>query len=350
LQVYNDDLIVGTQGRSLWILDDVTPLQQLASARPSNPLHLYRPRDAVRADRSQGGGAGGREVQLEAPATGAAFHVFLRDSMIQSYTVEVRTAAGAIIRTLTTDSADSKRRQQPTLPTKRGAHVVVWDLTWPGPLMAPDQVLWGYTGGIRVVPGDYEVRMIASGTVQSHRFKVLADPRLSDVTAADYSAQFETARQLRDTLESLNRSLETMRGVRTQAKASLEQATKAGVGSELAPLHASLDASLDSLERVMTEPRIKVTYDVLRFGGRLDNQLAEVYGNVTGTNGYIHGGPEGRPTTGAVERSGELVGQWGPLVQRFDAVLNREVAAFNAKVAALGVAPIVMPRKPKPIA
>ncbi len=350
LQLYDDDLIVGTQGRSLWILDDLTSLQQLAQTRPSTALHLFAPRDLVRADRSQSGGSGGRETVLDAPPAGAVFNLWLRDSVTSPYTIEVRTAAGALVRTLTTDSAESRRRQQPILPVKAGAHAVVWDLTWPGPLMAADQVLWGYTGGIRVVPGSYEVRLVSAAVTQAHRFTVKADPRLTDVSQSDYIAQFETARQLRDTLESLNRALETMRGVRAQAKASLEQAAKAGVAAELAPLAAALGARLDSLEQLMTEPRIKVTYDVLRFGGRLDNQLAETYGNVTGTNGYIHGGPEGRPTAGATQRTGELVGQWTPMVQRLESVLTTDVAAFNAKVSALGVAPIVIPRKPKPIA
>ncbi len=350
LQLWNDDLIVGTQGRSLWILDDLTPLQQLAESRPTGAVHLFRPRDAVRADRGQGGGAGGREVAIDAPPNGAVLHVALRDSVITPYALEVRTAGGAVVRSFTTDTAESRRRQQPVLPVKAGTHAVVWDLTWPGPLMAADQVLWGYTGGIRVVPGEYEVRLVADGVTQSHRFRVLPDPRLGDVTGADYVAQFETARQLRDTLEALNRSLETMRGVRAQARASMEQATKAGVASELAPLATALEASLDSLERLMTEPRIKVAYDVLRFGGRLDNQLAEVYANVTGTNGYIHGGPEGRPTTGAVQRSGELVTQWTPIARRVEAVLTTDVARFNAKVQSLGVAPIVVPRRAKPIA
>ena len=349
LQLHDNDLVVGTQGRSLWILDDVTPLQQLAESRPVGAAHLFKPRDVVRADRSQGGGAGGREVALDGPPNGAAFHLFLRDSMTTPYTIEVRTAAGEVVRTLTTDTTESRRRQQPVLPLKRGMHAVVWDLTWPGPLMAPDQVLWGYTGGIRAVPGEYEVRLVAGIATQSHRFRVLADPRLTDVTAADYASQFTVSRQLRDTLESLNKSLETMRGVKAQARASLEQATKAGVASELAPLATALEARLDSLERLMTEPRIKVAYDVLRFGGRLDNQLAETYANVTGTNGYIHGGPEGRPTAGATQRAGELVSQWAPMAKRLEEVLNRDVAAFNAKVSALGVAPIVLPRK-KPIA
>ena len=349
LQLWNDDLIVGTQGRSLWILDDLSPLQQVADAKPRAAAHLFRPRDVVRADRSQGGGAGGREAPLDAPPNGAVFHIVLRDSVPAPYSIEIRTGDGALIRTFTADTAESRRRQQPALPMKGGAHAVVWDLTWPGPLMAPDQVLWGYTGGIRVVPGEYEVRLIEGGATQQHKFRVLPDPRL-ETTAADYVAQFETARQLRDTLESRNRALETLRGVRVQARASLDQATKAGVASELTPLANTLNARLDSLEQLMTEPRIKVTYDVLRFGGRLDNQLAETYGNVTGTNGYIHGGPEGRPTAGAVQRTGELVMQWTPMSRRLDEVLLNDVAAFNAKVSALGVAPIAVPRRGKPIA
>jgi hypothetical protein len=336
LQLWNDDL-------------SVSPLQQLADARPTTPIHLHRPRDVVRSDRSQSGGAGGVEVKLDAPPAGASLHVMLRDSVTTPYTIEIRTAAGAVVRTLTTDTTESRRRQQQVLPVKAGAHVVSWDLTWPGPLMADDQLLWGYTGGIRVVPGDYEARLIAGATTQSHRVKVLPDPRLTDVTTADYVAQFETARVLRDTLESLNRSLETIRGIRAQAKASLEQATKAGVATELSPLATALASRLDSLEQMMTEPRIKVGYDVLRFGGRLDNQLAETYGNVTGTHGYIHGGPDGRPTAGATQRSGELVSQWNPLARRLEEVLSRDVAAFNSKVSSLGVAPIVVPRK-KPIA
>jgi photosystem II stability/assembly factor-like uncharacterized protein len=350
LQLWNDDLIVGTQGRSLWILDDLSPIQHLAAARPSAPLHLHAPRDVVRSDKSQSGGAGGKETPLPPPPNGAVFHLVLRDSMTTPYTLEIRTAAGAMVRTLVTDTAESRKRLQPALPVRAGAHAVVWDLTWPGPQMAPDQLLWGYTGGIRAVPGEYEVRVQGSGVTQSHRFRVLPDPRLTDVTAADYVAQFDAAKLLRDTLESLNRSLETMRGVRAQAKASVEQATKAGAASELEPLARSLDGTLDSLERMMTEPRIKVGYDVLRFGGRLDNQLAEAYGNVVGTNGYIHGGPEGRPTTGALQRSGELVQQWWPLVRRLEDVLQRDVSAFNAKVNSLGVAPIVIPRRAKPIA
>lgn len=349
LQVRHDDLIVGTQGRSLWILDDLTPLQQLAAGAPRTAVALHAPRDVVRADRSGGGGAGGREVQLDPPPQGALFHVVLRDST-PTWTLAVHDARGTLVRRFTADSAESAAAQQPRLPRAPGAHRVVWDLTWPGPRLAPEQLLWGYAGGMPVVPGEYEVRLEAGSVRQSHRFRVLADPRLPEVTTADYEAQLAAASVLRDTLESLARSVEAIRGVKSQVEASLAQAKRAGVESELAPLARSLQATLDSIETRMTDPRIKVGYDVLRFGGQLDNQIAEAYGQATGPNGYIHGAGIGRPTRGVTERTGELVRQYDGLARRLDQVLERDVAAFNATVGRLGVAPIVVPRRGKPIA
>ncbi|MCU0627044.1 MAG: hypothetical protein MUF21_11255 [Gemmatimonadaceae bacterium] len=350
LRVHQGDLVVGTQGRSLWILDDLSPLHALAAARPASAIALHAPRDVVRADRSGGGGAGGREIELETPPQGAVFHLFLRDSATTPYTVEVRDAANTLVRRLVTDTAESRKAGQAALPVKAGAHRVTWDLTWPGPRAAPEQVLWGYSGGIPVVPGEYTVSLQAGAITQSHRFRVLPDPRLPEVTVADYAAQLAAARVLRDTLESLNRAVETIRAVRTQVKATVAQAKEAGVDAQLAPLSATLEAQLDSLENRMTDPRIKVAYDILRFGGRLDNQIAEAYGQVTGDNGYIHGAGIGRPPTGALTRTQELVQQWAPLSQRLDRVLADDVAAFNRKVGELGVAPIVVRKRVKPIA
>jgi hypothetical protein len=85
--------------------------------------------------------------------------------------------------------------------------------------------------------------------------------------------------------------------------------------------------------------------DPIRFGGKLDNQYAELYGNLTGTNGYIAGGPEGRPTRGAVQRAQELNGQWTSVHQRLLRILDAEVQALNAAATRAGIPAIaVRPR------
>jgi hypothetical protein len=104
----------------------------------------------------------------------------------------------------------------------------------------------------------------------------------------------------------------------------------------------------DSLEARLTDPRHKVGYDILRFGGQLDNQLNELYGNLTGTGGYINGGADAAPTMGAMERTTELTRQWVAISADVRRFLSTDVAAFNAAMAKLGLAPVVVPRKPVP--
>jgi hypothetical protein len=77
--------------------------------------------------------------------------------------------------------------------------------------------------------------------------------------------------------------------------------------------------------------------DPIRFPGMLDNQYAELYGNVTGTDGYIAGGPEGAPTAGAMRRMEDLNADWAELRQRLQVIFDTEVAEFNALIERLGI-------------
>jgi hypothetical protein len=87
-----------------------------------------------------------------------------------------------------------------------------------------------------------------------------------------------------------------------------------------------------------------VGYDILRFGGRLDNQLNELYGNLTGTGGYINGGADAAPTMGALERTATLTQEWNAIAAELRTYLEKDVSAFNAAIAKLGLAPVVVPR------
>ncbi|MBX9928638.1 MAG: hypothetical protein K2X99_06955 [Gemmatimonadaceae bacterium] len=350
LRIAHDDLIIGTQGRAFWILDDLSPLRALAAAAPTTRVALLPPRDITRADRTQSGGAGGAETAITPPPPGALFHLWLSDTVTAPYALEVRDATGALVRRFTTDTAESRQLRQAALPVKRGAHRIDWDLSWPGPTLPSDVLLWAYVGGIPVVPGSYEARLVVDGQApMAHRFTVRPDPRVPEITTADYQAQLAAARVLRDSLSALGAAVEALRSVRTQLRTSLDQADRIGLKAELTPLSSTMDRSLDSLEQTLTEPRTKVGYDVLRFGGRLDNQMAEAYAQITGDNGYIHGAGIGRPTAGSLERSGELVRSWVPLAKCVETLLDRDVAAFNEKARALGVSPIVLKRGKGPI-
>jgi len=85
--------------------------------------------------------------------------------------------------------------------------------------------------------------------------------------------------------------------------------------------------------------------DPIRFAGMLDNQWAELYGNLTGTNGYINGGVDGRPTKGAGERLTELVRRWDVLRGQWQAILDKDIPALNAAASQLKLGAIALPNR-----
>ncbi len=354
ISVAHDDLALSTQGRSFWLLDDVTPLRQLAAARPATTMHLFAPRVATRAELGGGGGAGGVESPVDPYPAGALLHYWLRDSVATELTLDVRDAEGRVARRFTSDTAKARERRLSPLPTGPGAHRVAWDITYEPPAPAKGQLLWGYAGGVKAPPGTYTAVLAVSATPSSaslptapsptHTFTVRGDPRLP-TTAADYQTQFRTAMALRDTMSVVNDAIATLRSVRDQVRASVSQADRSGSADAVKGSADTLVAKGDAIEGRLTDPRHKVGYDILRFGGQLDNQLNELYGNLTGTGGYINGGADAAPTMGQLERTADLTREWNAVAAQLRTFLDKDVVAFNAAMARLGLAPVVVPRK-----
>ncbi len=346
LEAREDALVLSTQGRALWVVDDVAALRELGAITAATGAHLVTPRDALRITR----GDGSEDVtRLDPAPNGALLHVWLAEAPAGPVTLEVVDSAGRVVRRFSSDSAASREARTPRLAAARGLQRVVWDLTYPGPDRVEGVVTWGYTGGVKAPPGRYEARLTVGGATQARPFRVLPDPRLPEVTAADYAEQFRVASAVRDTLNALYAGLRTLRDVRAQATQLVEQAKRAGGAATLAPLADTLSARLGRVESELTQPRSRSGQDPIRFGGMLDNQYAELYGFVTGTDGYIAGGPEGRPGKGAYERMADLDAKWAPLAARLNEVLQRDVEAFNAEARRLELGRIVLPARPRTI-
>jgi hypothetical protein len=189
------------------------------------------------------------------------------------------------------------------------------------------------------------VRLSAGARTQTQPLRLLADPRLPNVSQADYEEQLRVALQVRDSLNAVYNAIATVRDVRAQVQGVISKSRELGRAAELTPLADSLSAHLMSVEDELVQRRSESGQDPIRFGGRLDNQYAELYGNLTGTNGYIAGGPEGRPTRAATQRMQELNGQWVAVHQRLLRILETEVQAMNAAAQRAGIPAIaVRPR------
>jgi photosystem II stability/assembly factor-like uncharacterized protein len=344
LEARDDDLVMSTQGRSLWIIDDLAALREFSAPVLASAAHLFTPSDAVRVQRGVSPFDPIPELP-DQPDGGASLHYWLDRSDTTAVTLEIRDAQGRTVRRFTSDSAASRTAQLPRLLNARGLHRVVWDLTYPGPERIDGVVVWGYVDGVKAPPGQYEAVLTANGATMRRSFTVRPDPRLTHITAADYAEQFRVANQVRDSMNAVSRTLRDLRDVRGQSEQLMASAKRAGADAALQVPADTLGAKLERLEVQLTQVKSRSGQDPIRFAGQLDNQWAELYGNLTGSNGYISGGPDGRPTRGAGERLTELNVRWGRLRALWEEILRVDVPALNAAARSLELGVIAVPTR-----
>ena len=343
MKVHRDDLVLSTQGRSFWLLDDLTPLRELAASPATRKTRLYTPRRTARGVMGDVLG----ELDLTRPDRlpfGALIHYVLTEDAPE-VTLEVADAAGAVVRRWSSDSAKAAEARLPRIAAAKGFHRVVWNLTYPGARPPRGAAVGGGFGGgglgIKAPPGEYSVRLTAGGETQMRPFTVTGDPRDPEITQADYDEQFRLARSVRDTLEALYRAIESLRTVRDQAQGIVDRAKTANRPlGRLSELNDSLKARLSGVEGDLTQTRAG---QGLAVPSKLDAQYGALFNYLAGTGGYGPGSAEGRPTRGAYDRQRDLDPQWSVIHQRLDRVLREDLAAFNAEVTRLGLAGILTP-------
>ncbi|MDE3129117.1 MAG: hypothetical protein KGL38_13995, partial [Gemmatimonadota bacterium] len=272
LLVHDGDLIAATQGRGIWILDDVEPLREAAAAAAS-PAHLDAPLVATRLRGNEN-----RDTPwppstpvAENPPTGAVLDYWLAAPSGAPVTLTVRDASGRVVRTFS--SADRPEQlpvsqyfengwlaKSPTVSADAGMHRFVWDLRYPRPAaLSYDYSIAGVwrkgtpvdPRGPLALPGRYTVTRAANGKTYAQPLTVRQDPRVH-VAAGALRRQFALAQRVDSALDL---ATATHRNI-----TNLLAAGPAGVTEALADsLHAiadgvaSVDGTLTSLATAVVE-------------------------------------------------------------------------------------------------
>jgi len=283
--------VIATHGRSLYVMDDLTPIRELGPSVTGAGVHLYRPFDPVRG------------------VSGANFNYYLQKPA-DSVKVDILDAKGAIIRSFTGTKSDSARaaaardttraakadsvirresigaatgcdtrpQQDPKPKTAAGLNRFSWDLRYPGATSFDCMILWGGSASGPVAPpGQYRIRLTANGRTETQSFTVRRDPRLIGVTDADLREQFALAQKINKRVSEANDAVIRIRVARSQLE-------KRDPSSPFIP-------KLTKIEEDLYQVRNRSGQDPLNFPIRLNNRLAALQRSVeTG---------EARPTAAA---------------------------------------------------
>ena len=340
MRVAHDDLIISTQGRSFWILDDISPLREIEDAVAAG-THLFAPRDVRRL--SNVGAAGLSELNPDPAPAGAQIHYYLAEEPAGDIRVEVVDARGEVVGMFSSDSAAAEEESGERIAKAAGLNRIAWALSYEGPELPEGAVVWGYTGGVKAPPGEYSVRLAVGDTVLERDFRLLPDPRIPEVTAASYEEQFRVAIQIRDSINSISRAIDDLAAIREQVEAVMERARAAERDADLQALADTLAEKSTGVTEDLMQTRNRSNQDPIRFPPRLDNQWLELYGRVTGTDGYSSGGAEGEPHAGTVRRLEDLLVDWEAVRVRYVDLLENELGRFNQAVERLGLPAVVLP-------
>jgi hypothetical protein len=333
LVVKDDDLVVGTHGRSIWILDDLTALREWSKAVEAKSAHLFSARPAVRwqlepAVSSHTKGPG------ENPPAGALVYYWLKDEPREDVVLEVLDEKGALVRTLSSrklealpeDDPDPEEPAPKPLPKEAGLQRAVWDLRYEGATkIKGTKIDAGDPGtGPLVLPGRYTLRLRVGGESLTTLLEVRLDPRVS-VARGDLEAQLAMALALRDDLTRLAASVHQLRAVREQVGTRVAL-VRGQPGKEPLVLSAdALVAKCDALEARLHNPKAEVAYDILAMPGG-----AQLYSRLGPLYSWASEG-DGRPTQGMREVYAELRRELDGLVAEWKAILETDLPALNQR-------------------
>lgn len=315
LLIKENDLIVATQGRSIWILDDLSLLHQLSrNEGDQKNMRLFVPEDTYRMD---GGSREGSKTSGTNLPNGVITY-FNLDNYKEGDEVSLAymNSKGDTIQKFST-----KNKKENKLEVKEGANKFVWDMTYDGAERLDGMILWwANLNGPKAIPGDYKVSLTANGETVTQPFKVKADPR-SESSAADMQKQFEFITDVNKTMDEAHKAIKKIRNINGQLKAFEEQYKDNDDVKDLKEKSKELREEFTEIEEALYQTQNRSGQDPLNFPIRLTNKLGHL-------NALVGMG-DFPPTEQDIAVKNELIAKIEEQLKEFNNLLNNEIKEFN---------------------
>lgn len=328
LTIKDNNLIVATQGRSLWILDDLTVLHQLKDVASTGKMHLYAPKDSYRT-KGRAASKPSKTAGQNHP-NGVVTHYYLKNYNKEKDTVQLTytTVSGDTLANYSTH-AKEKKNQLDKLKLKNGGNTHVWDTRGKGAERLKGMIFWWANfNGPKAVPGNYKVHLNVNGESMSQNLKIIPDPR-AEVSVADMQKQYDFITSINETVDKAHKSIKKIREVNAKLDAFVKRYKDSEATKALVEKAKSMKERFGTIEKALYQTKNRSNQDPLNFPIRLTNKLAHLNSLVS-----IDDFP---PTDQDVAVKNEMTGKINTQLQDFDALVTKEMKEFNAEFNALNL-------------
>lgn len=312
LTLKNNDLIVATQGRSLWMIDDLTVLHQLRNAK-GNQNFLFKPKDTYRIG---GRSRSGSLTQGTNHPNGVMVYFTLADPEHSEVSLSFLNLNNDTLKRFS--NKDKKNK----LEVKKGHNLMVWDLKGEGAERLDGMILWwASTEAPNAVPGNYSVVLQVGDQVMRRPFSIVADPN-SETDQMGMQRQFDFISSVNSTVDKAHKSIKKIRGINGQLKEFKSRYENTPSVAELVENATELSKQLTEIEEALYQTKNRSGQDPLNFPIKLTNKLAHL-------NALV-GMDDFPPTQQDIAVKNELTQAIEGELNKLNGLIDKEIKAFNA--------------------
>ena len=347
LVVHQDDIVVGTHGRSFWILDNITPLRQMDAKVAVSDAYLFAPQLTYRVRRNNNTDTPlpPEEPAGQNPPDGAMLDYVLKSAAIGPVTIEISDESGKLVhRFSSTDKPEPMNEKELNIPTywirparvlstRPGMHRFVWDLHYPPPDSLeheyPISAIYHDTPrtplGPTVMPGKYSVKLTVNGTTYTQPLMIKMDPRVM-TTQGGLRQQFELETKINEAMRRDYETLQQVRSLRRQLKNLIEKVRQGQLKETVSALESKA-AELEGNEGGYGRTFLSTAggRSLARSNAGLNTLLAAV------------DSADAAPTTQAVSTFSDLNNALDQQLARWDVIKSRDVPELNLKLKRFGL-------------
>ncbi|MGB4839894.1 MAG: glycosyl hydrolase [Saprospiraceae bacterium] len=314
LALKNNNLIAATQGRSLWMIDDLTFLHQAITKKSSTEPFLFKPMDSYRIGGFQRKGSK-TEGTNHPGGVMTNFYLPALDEKKDTISLVYLTTSGDTIRTYSNQAKEERDK----IKVKKGGNFFTWRMDYP-PAKKFDGMIfwWGSLNGAIAKTGDYIVSLNVNGKSQKQNFRIIPSP-VSEGSVKDVEKQFDFIKSVNDKVSEAHQAIIDIRSMKTQVKAYTDKISD----KEIKDYASKMDSLSTDVEKNLYQTKNKSGQDPLNFPIKLTNKLAHLNSMMSiGVNDFP-------PTESMYQVRDELTGLIDSELKKWYDIKNTMLAELN---------------------